>query len=171
MRQTSHLWSVSCHTLRSISGVTSATVAVIRVWSWTFAGKVGTNTRSLTNSHKKKFQECEIRWTRWPCSTNLPNWEMGAEVLIHCSKVMMGCAVLLEVNASILVIFSNCGMRNCWSMSRYTILGNGRLYEEEGADTRSLLRAQNAFTFGLSRTRSKKTSGFPLPHFLQLCHE
>jgi hypothetical protein len=45
---------------------------------------------------------------------------MGAEVLTHFSKVMKGYAVLLEVNVSFLVIFV-CGMRNCWSMSRYMI--------------------------------------------------
>jgi hypothetical protein len=41
-------------------------------------------------------------------------------VLEHFSKVMRGCAVLLEANASFLVIF-NYGMGNFWSMSRYTI--------------------------------------------------
>jgi hypothetical protein len=41
--------------LRSISGVTSTTAAVIRVRSSaTFAGKGGMNTQSLTNPHKKK---------------------------------------------------------------------------------------------------------------------
>jgi hypothetical protein len=33
------------------------------------------------------------------------SWEMGAEVLVHFFKVMRGCAVLLEVNASFMVIF------------------------------------------------------------------
>ena len=41
--------------LRSISGFTSATAAVIRVRSsTTFAGKIGTNIGFLTNPHKKK---------------------------------------------------------------------------------------------------------------------
>jgi hypothetical protein len=43
---------------------------------------------------------------------------MGVEGLAHFFKVMRGCAVLLEVNASFSVIFANCGMRNRWSMSR-----------------------------------------------------
>jgi hypothetical protein len=38
-------------------------------------------------------------------STNPPTWETGVEVLVHFSKVMMGCAILLEVNASFSVIF------------------------------------------------------------------
>jgi hypothetical protein len=38
-------------------------------------------------------------------STSPPTWETGVEVLAHFSKVMRGCTVLLEVNASFLVIF------------------------------------------------------------------
>jgi hypothetical protein len=54
MRQTSHLQSISCHMLRSIFGVTSATAAVIRLWSSvTFTGKGGMNSWLLTNPHKK----------------------------------------------------------------------------------------------------------------------
>jgi hypothetical protein len=56
MRQTSHLYSVSSHTRRGMSAVTSATAAVIRIRSSaTFAGRGGTYTRSLTTPHRKKF--------------------------------------------------------------------------------------------------------------------
>jgi hypothetical protein len=72
---------------------------------------------------------------------------MGVEVLTHFSKVMRRCA-LLEVNASFLVIFV-CGMRNCWSMSRYTMLVMVFSMKKKGPCTLSLLRAQNTFTFGL----------------------
>jgi hypothetical protein len=48
---------------------------------------------------------------------------------------------------------SNCGMRNCWSMSRYTI-------PVMVVTMKKGLRAQNTFTFGLSRTCSSKTRGF-----------
>jgi hypothetical protein len=45
----------------------------------------------------------------WPSyrrrSTSPPTWETGVEVLAHFFKVMKGYAVLLEVNASFLVIF------------------------------------------------------------------
>ena len=34
-----------------------------------------------------------------------PIWETGVEILAHFSKVMRGCTVLLEVNASFFVIF------------------------------------------------------------------
>ena len=34
-----------------------------------------------------------------------PTWETGVEILALFSKVMRGCTVLLEVNASFLVIF------------------------------------------------------------------
>jgi hypothetical protein len=38
-------------------------------------------------------------------STYPPTWETGVEVLVLFSKVMRGCTLLLEVNASVLVIF------------------------------------------------------------------
>jgi hypothetical protein len=45
----------------------------------------------------------------WPSyrhrSTNPPTWETGVEVLAHFFKVMWGCAILLEMNASFLVTF------------------------------------------------------------------
>jgi hypothetical protein len=61
---------------RSISGVTSATVAVIRVQSsTTFAGKGGTNPRFLTNPHKKK--------TRGVRSGERGGHAIGAALPIH----------------------------------------------------------------------------------------
>jgi hypothetical protein len=91
---------------------------------------------------------------------------MSAEVLAHFSKVIKVCAVLLEVNVSFLVIFV-CGMRDCWSMFRYTIPVMV-VPIKKGPYTLSLLRAQNTFTVGLSRTFSRKTRGFSLPQILQL---
>jgi hypothetical protein len=43
-------------------------------------------------------------------------------------------------------------MRNCWSMSRHTILVMVVSMKKKWLYAVSLLRAQNAFTFGLSRT-------------------
>jgi hypothetical protein len=84
MWQTSHLWSFSCHMLCNISGVSSATAAIIRVRSsMTFAGKSGMKTGSLTNPHKKKISGCKIWGMRCPCywhsSINPPTWEMGGD--------------------------------------------------------------------------------------------
>jgi hypothetical protein len=48
--------------LRSISGISSATAAVIRVWSTAkFAGKGGTNTQSATKPRKKKSKGIRSR--------------------------------------------------------------------------------------------------------------
>jgi hypothetical protein len=111
MRQTSHPCSVSSQTRRTISGVTSATAAVIRIRSSaTFAGRGGRHTRSLTKRHKKKIQRSKIGGTRWPwCrrrSTNPLTWETGVEAVADVSIVMRGCAVLPEVHASFVVIFT-----------------------------------------------------------------
>jgi hypothetical protein len=53
-------------------------------------------------------------------------------------------------------------------MSRYTILVMAVSMNKKGPYTLSLLRAQNTFTFELSRTCSRKTLGFSMPHILQL---
>jgi hypothetical protein len=46
-------------------------------------------------------------------------------------------------------------MRNCWNMSRYTIPIMVASMKKKWPYTLSLLRAQNTFTFGLSRRCSK----------------
>jgi hypothetical protein len=79
--------------------------------------------------------------------------------------MMRVCVALLEVNASFLVVFV-CGMRNCWSLSIYTIPAMVVSMKKKGLYTVSLPRAQNTFTFGLSRTRSRKTRGLSLPQIL-----
>jgi hypothetical protein len=52
-------------------------------------------------------------------------------------------------------------------MSRYTILIMVVSMKKKGPYTVSLLRAQNTFTFGLSRTCSKEARGYSLPQILQ----
>jgi hypothetical protein len=56
------------------------------------------------------FNPGELPLTPWISlclsdSTYPATWETGVEVLAHFSKVMKGYTVLLEVNASFLVIF------------------------------------------------------------------
>jgi hypothetical protein len=58
-------------------------------------------------------------------------------------------------------------MSNCWSMSRYTIPVMVVSVKKKGPCTVSLMRAQNTFTFGLSRTCSRETRGFSLLQILQ----
>jgi hypothetical protein len=97
---------------------------------------------------------------RWPCYrrrfSNPPTWETGAEVLAHFSKEMRECTFLLEVNAYFLVIFVQ--LKNEELLEHVQIHDTG--------NNRSLLRAQNTFTFGLSRTCSRETRGFSLPQIL-----
>jgi hypothetical protein len=111
MQQMVHLYSVSSHTRRSISGVISATAAIIRNRSSaSFADRGGTYTRSLTKLHRKKIQRSKIGGTRWPRyrrrSANPPTWETGVGALADVSMVITGCALLLEVHASYVVIFA-----------------------------------------------------------------
>jgi hypothetical protein len=92
---------------------------------------------------------------------------MGAEVLAHFSKVMRGCAILLEVNAPFLVIFILLWNEELLEHVQRHDTGNGRLHEEEEGAVQSFFdEAQNMFTFGLSRTCSRKTRGFSLPQIL-----
>jgi hypothetical protein len=113
MRQTPDLYSVSSHTRRSISGVTSATAAVIRIRSFTtFAGRGSTYTRSLTKPPPRK-NPAEYDGgggETWPCyrrcSTNPLTWETGVKALADVSMVMRGCTVLLEMHASFVVVFA-----------------------------------------------------------------
>jgi hypothetical protein len=141
MRQTSHLSSICCHTLCSISAVTSAIIRVRN--SMTFAGKAGTNTRSLTSPHKKKsrgttplYQSADLGNVCWSTRALL----QGIEGV--CGLVRSECVLLGHLRLTVE-----------WRT------GNGRLHEE-GAVHSLFAGAQNKFTFGLPRTWSRETRRF-----------
>ncbi|KDR14868.1 hypothetical protein L798_11008 [Zootermopsis nevadensis] len=99
--------------------------------------KCGTYTRSLTNPHKKESKGVRSGerggHAIGATPTNPPTWETVVEVLAHFSEVMRRCTVLLEVNASFLVIFVT--LRNEELLENVQIhdAGNGLLHEKEGA--------------------------------------
>jgi hypothetical protein len=152
MRQMSHLWSVSCHTLCSISGATSATAAVIRVWSsTTFAGNVGMNTRSLTNPIRNNpgvydlGNEVAMLLAPLYQSTNLGNACWGTCALLESNK-----GVCRLARSEYILLFHLCltGMRNCWSMSRYAIPVMVVSMKKKGPYTLSFVRAQTRSPLG-----------------------
>jgi hypothetical protein len=92
MRQMSHPLSISCHTLCSISGITYATSAIIRVRSsMTFAGIDGMNTHCLRNLHKKK--------SRGVGSGEWGGHAIGATLSIHSWEIVCwGTCTLVQGN-------------------------------------------------------------------------